>query len=213
MPLNGSLTNDHLEMVGAPEHRRARITAHRPQGVMRSAPARVCNGVMTTASRTVEDRARPVRRRTARGSRVEHLSKAERAALGKAARAEVPRSSHAGWEPPSDRRDPVGILEEQALTRVPELIPIRHGRMLASAFTFYRGAAAIMAADLAGRPRTSLQAQLCGDAHLSNFGAFAAPDRRLVFSVNDFDETLHGTFDWDVVRLVASVAEGGRVRG
>jgi uncharacterized protein (DUF2252 family) len=168
---------------------------------------------MTTASRTVEGHARAVRRRTARGGRVEHLSKDERAALGKAARAEVRRSSHAGWEPPSDRRDPVGILEAQALTRVPELVPIRYGRMLVSAFTFYRGAAAIMAADLSGRPRTSLHAQLCGDAHLSNFGAFAAPDRRLVFSVNDFDETLPGPFEWDVERLVASIAVAGRDRG
>src|SRR3954451_12167960 len=149
-----------------------------------------------------------------RGSaRVEHLSKSERAARGKAARAEVPRSSHAGWEPPTGRRDPVGVLEEQGLTRVPELVPIRYGRMLISAFTFYRGAAAIMAADLSGVPRTSLQAQLCGDAHLSNFGAFAAPDRRLVFSVNDFDETLPGPFEWDVKRLVASFAVEGRDRG
>ena len=96
---------------------------------------------------------------------------------------------------------------------MPELVPIRHGRMLVSAFTFYRGAAAIMAADLAGRPRTSLHTQLCGDAHLSNFGAFAAPDRRLIFSVNDFDETLPGPFEWDVKRLVASFAVAGRDRG
>ncbi|MDA0164079.1 DUF2252 domain-containing protein [Solirubrobacter ginsenosidimutans] len=168
---------------------------------------------MTIASRTVEGQGHVVRRRAARSARVEHLSKTERAARGKAARAEVPRSSLAGWEPPSDRRDPVGVLEEQALTRVPELIPIRHGRMIVSAFTFYRGAAAIMAADLSGRPRTSLHAQLCGDAHLSNFGAFAAPDRRLIFSVNDFDETLPGPFEWDVERLVASIAVAGRDRG
>ena len=165
---------------------------------------------MTIASPTVSA---PPRRRATRGARVEHLSKTERAARGKAARAEVPRSSHAGWEPPSGRRDPVAIIEEQALTRVPELVPIRHGRMLVSAFTFYRGAAAIMAADLAGLPRTSLQAQLCGDAHLSNFGVFAAPDRRLIFSVNDFDETLPGPFEWDVKRLVASFAVAGRDRG
>ena len=105
------------------------------------------------------------------------------------------------------------MLEEQALTRVPELVPIRYGRMLVSPFTFYRGAAAIMAADLAATPRTSLHAQLCGDAHLSNFGAFAAPDRRLIFSVNDFDETLPGPFEWDVKRLVASFAVAGRDRG
>ncbi len=151
-------------------------------------------------------------RRSARGA-VEHLTIAERAARGKAARAEVPRSVHAGWEAPSDRRDPIEILEQQALTRVPELVPIRHGRMLVSAFTFYRGAAALMAADLAGMARTRLTAQLCGDAHLSNFGAFAAPDRRLVFSVNDFDETLPGPFEWDLKRLVASFAVAGRDRG
>src|SRR4051794_14175909 len=152
-------------------------------------------------------------RRPARGGAVEHLTAAERAARGKAARAEVPRSSHAEWQAPSVRRDPVAIIEEQALTRVPELVPIRHGRMLVSAFTFYRGAAAIMASDLAGTARTSLNAQLCGDAHLSNFGAFAAPDRRLTFSVNDFDETLPGPFEWDVKRLVASFAVAGRDRG
>src|SRR3954452_25384786 len=152
-------------------------------------------------------------RRPARGGAVEHLTAAERAARGKAARAEVPRSSHAGWQAPSVRRDPVAIIEEQALTRVPELVPIRHGRMLVSAFTFYRGAAALMAADLAGTARTGLNAQLCGDAHLSNFGAFAAPDRRLTFSVNDFDETLPGPFEWDVKRLVASFAVAGRDRG
>jgi uncharacterized protein (DUF2252 family) len=151
--------------------------------------------------------------RRARRGAVEHLTTAERAARGKAARAEVPRSLHAWWQPPSERRDPVAILEEQALTRVPELVPIRHGRMLVSAFTFYRGAAALMAADLAGTAGTSLNAQLCGDAHLSNFGAFAAPDRRLIFSVNDFDETLPGPFEWDVKRFVTSVAVAGRDRG
>ena len=124
--------------------------------------------------------------------RVEHPSKAERAARGKAARADAPRSSHAGFQAPQGRRDPVAIIEEQALTRLPDLVPIRHGRMLVSPFTFYRGAAALMAADLAGTPHTGLHTQLCGDAHLSNFGAFAAPDRRLIFGLNDFDETLPG---------------------
>jgi uncharacterized protein (DUF2252 family) len=141
------------------------------------------------------------------------LSPRERAARGKAIRAEVPRSSHGEWEPRSDRRDPVELLEEQAASRVPELVPIRYGRMLVSPFTFFRGAAYPMAADLAGAPRTGLEVQLCGDAHLSNFGAFAAPDRRLVFSVNDFDETLPGPFEWDVKRLVASFAVAGRDRG
>ena len=146
-------------------------------------------------------------------ARATQPTKAEWVARGKAARAEVPRSSHAGWEPPTVRRDPVAILEDQSRTRVPELVPIRYGRMLVSPFTFYRGAAAIMAADFAPLPRTSLEAQLCGDAHLSNFGAFAAPDRRLIFGVNDFDETLPGPFEWDVKRLVASFAVAGRDRG
>ena len=145
--------------------------------------------------------------------RVEHPSLAERAARGAAMRAEVPRRSHAQWEPAPDRRDPAEMLEQQASTRVPELVPIRHGRMLVSPFTFYRGAAYLMAADLADAPRTGLRVQLCGDAHLSNFGGFAAPDRRLVFGVNDFDETLPGPFEWDVKRLVASFAVAGRDRG
>ena len=149
---------------------------------------------------------------SARG-RAPHLSLAERAARGAAARAQVPRRSHGVWEAAPDRRDPVELLEEQAQSRVPELIPIRYGRMLVSPFTFYRGAAYLMAADLAGSPRTGLQVQLCGDAHLSNFGGFAAPDRRLVFGVNDFDETLPGPFEWDLKRLVASFAVAGRDRG
>jgi uncharacterized protein (DUF2252 family) len=144
---------------------------------------------------------------------VAHPTPRERAASGKAARAEVPRTVHGEWQPPSDRRDPVALLEEQAATRVPELVPIRYGRMLVSPFTFFRGAAYPMAADLADQPRTGLEVQLCGDAHLSNFGVFAAPDRRLVFSVNDFDETLAGPFEWDVKRLVASFAVAGRDRG
>ena len=145
--------------------------------------------------------------------RAPHLSLAERAARGEATRAEVPRRSHGAWEPAPGRRDPVELLEEQGQSRVPELIPIRYGRMLVSPFTFYRGAAYLMAADLAGTPRTGLHVQLCGDAHLSNFGGFAAPDRRLVFGVNDFDETLPGPFEWDLKRLVASFAVAGRDRG
>ena len=144
---------------------------------------------------------------------VSHLTPGERAARGKAARAEVPRSAHGQWEPASNRRDVVELLEEQAATRVPELVPVRYGRMLVSPFTFFRGAAYPMAADLAGEPRTGLHVQLCGDAHLSNFGAFASPGRRLVFGVNDFDETLPGPFEWDVKRLVASFAVAGRDRG
>src|SRR5829696_7371504 len=137
----------------------------------------------------------------------------ERRAAGKAARAEVPRSLHGEWEPSPERRDPVELLEEQGASRVPELVPIRYGRMLVSPFTFFRGAAYPMAADLAGAPRSGLDVQLCGDAHLSNFGAFAAPDRRLIFGLNDFDETLPGPFEWDVKRLVASFAVAGRDRG
>src|SRR4051794_39164791 len=143
---------------------------------------------------------------------VRHFSSPEREAAGKAARASVPRSVHADWAPAPDRRDPVELIEDQAASRVAELVPLRHGRMLVSPFTFYRGAAEHMAADLAAAPRTGLDVQLCGDAHLSNFGAFAAADRRLVFSVNDFDETLPDPLEWDVKRLVASfaVAGGGR---
>jgi uncharacterized protein (DUF2252 family) len=150
---------------------------------------------------------------TAVGGRVEHFTVAERAARGKATRAEVPRASHGNWEPALHRPDPVELLEEQAQSRVPELVPIRYGRMLVSPFTFYRGAAYLMASDLAVGARTGLHTQLCGDAHLSNFGGFAAPDRRLVFSLNDFDETLPGPFEWDVKRLVASFAVAGRDRG
>jgi uncharacterized protein (DUF2252 family) len=138
---------------------------------------------------------------------------ADRAQQGRATRRVVPRSAHGDWQLPADRPDPVGLLEAQASTRVPELNPIRYGRMLISPFTFFRGTAAVMAADLAGAPRTGLAVQLCGDAHLSNFGTYAGPDRRLVFSVNDFDETLPGPFEWDVKRLIASFAVAGRDRG
>ena len=133
--------------------------------------------------------------------------------MGKAARAIAPRTAHGEWAPAADRPDPVELLEEQAASRVQELVPIRYGRMLVSPFTFFRGAAYPMAADLAGAPRSGLEVQLCGDAHLSNFGGFAAPDRRLVFSINDFDETLPGPFEWDVKRLAASFAVAGRDRG
>ncbi|MBJ7328321.1 MAG: DUF2252 domain-containing protein [Solirubrobacteraceae bacterium] len=144
--------------------------------------------------------------------KVPHLTAAERAARGKAARAAASRSRQGAWEPAADRPDVVDLLEEQAASRVPELVPLRYGRMLVSPFTFFRGAAYPMAADLAGEPRTGLTVQLCGDAHLSNFGAFAAPDRRMVFGLNDFDETLPGPFEWDVKRLAASFAVAGRDR-
>ncbi|HET9119914.1 MAG TPA: DUF2252 domain-containing protein [Solirubrobacterales bacterium] len=140
------------------------------------------------------------------------LTPSDHEAIGKEARRRAPRSIQARWEPGPDRPDPVKILTEQDKSRLPDLVPIRHGRMLASAFTFYRGAAGIMAADLGVTPRSGLDVQLCGDAHLSNFGVFAAPDRRLIFDINDFDETHPGPFEWDVKRLVASFAVGGRDR-
>ncbi len=143
---------------------------------------------------------------------VDTTSPEERAAAGKTARNKVPRSSHGEWKPAARRRDPVKVLEDQDKNRVPELVPIRFGRMLASPFTFYRGAAAIMAMDLAKTPESGLRVQACGDAHLSNFGVFAAPDRRLVVDVNDFDETLPGPWEWDVKRLAASFAIAGRSR-
>ena len=147
---------------------------------------------------------------TAATARVVHLSVAERVALGKATRSQAPRSSHAAFEPAADRADPIELLERQASTRVPELVPIRYGRMLVSPFTFYRGAALIMAADLASTPRSGLNVQCCGDAHLSNFGVFASPERRLVFDINDFDETLPGPWEWDVKRLAASMLIAAR---
>ena len=143
---------------------------------------------------------------------VDHPEPAERAGKGRDARAAVPLESHKGWDPPTGRRSPVEILQEQAKTRVPDLIPIRHARMTASPFAFYRGAAAVMAADLATTPNSGLQAQICGDAHLANFGGFAAPDRTIVFDVNDFDETHPGPWEWDVKRLAASFEIAARSR-
>jgi uncharacterized protein (DUF2252 family) len=138
------------------------------------------------------------------------MTSAERAARGKALRAEVPRESHAAFDPPADRTDPISLLEEQAKTRVPELVPVRYGRMMVSPFTYYRGAALPMAADLATTPATGLAVQACGDAHLSNFGVFGSPERRLMFDVNDFDETLPGPWEWDVKRLAASMEVAAR---
>ncbi len=151
--------------------------------------------------------------RTAKSPVVTHLSVADRIKAGKQARATVPRSSHEVFEPPPTRPDPVELLEEQATSRVPELVPIRYGRMLVSPFSFYRGAALVMASDLAATPRSGLTVQVCGDAHLSNFGVFASAERNLVFDVNDFDETLPGPWEWDVKRLAASLAVAGRDRG
>jgi len=144
---------------------------------------------------------------------IRQLSLAGRVAAGKAARDAVPRASHAGFEPTSTRADPIALLEHQATRRVPELVPIRYGRMLLSPFAFYRGAAMIMAHDLAGTPRSGLTVQCCGDAHLANFGVFASQERRLVFDVNDFDETLPGPWEWDVKRLATSMLIAARENG
>ncbi|MGD0374467.1 MAG: DUF2252 domain-containing protein [Streptosporangiaceae bacterium] len=146
-------------------------------------------------------------------SGVGRLTPAERAARGKAARAEVPRDSHAEFDPPPDRPDPIALLEEQAKARLPDLVPVRRGRMMVSPFTFYRGAALPMASDLASTPVSGLAVQACGDAHLSNFGVFGSAERRLMFDVNDFDETLPGPWEWDVKRLAASLEVAARGNG
>lgn len=149
----------------------------------------------------------------ARAHQVTHLTIEDRIAQGKAAREHVSRRTHGEWAPAADRPDPIALIEEQATTRVPDLVPLRHGRMAASSFAFYRGAALVMAADLAASPHSGLMVQLCGDAHLANFGVFKSPERNLVFSVNDFDETLPGPFEWDVKRLAASMEIAARSRG
>jgi uncharacterized protein (DUF2252 family) len=185
--------------------------------VMRKEAQIRCHGAVKSNQRTKSSTDvaadRDGQRATGPANEVEHPTRSQRAARGKAERKLVPLSAHGDWRAASDRQDPVSLLEEQAASRVPELVPIRYGRMLVSPFTFYRGAAYLMASDLADSPRTGLSVQLCGDAHLSNFGVFAAPDRQLIFSVNDFDETLPGPFEWDVKRLVASLAVAGRDRG
>ena len=166
----------------------------------------------TRGGRSASPAARSFRRDSKQAGADGQLSRADRVALGQDARRVTPRESHAEFQP-SGSRDPVGLLLEQSKSRVPELVPIRHGRMLVSPFTFYRGAALPMAADLATTPTSGLPVQLCGDAHLSNFGAYASPERELVFDVNDFDETLPGPFEWDVKRLAASLAVAGRENG
>ena len=145
--------------------------------------------------------------------KIQHPSVEERRARGKEARAQTPLSAHEGWKVAPDRPDPVALLEEQNTTREQDLVPVRHGRMMVSPFTFYRGAARIMAADLKDTPRAGLDAQICGDAHLSNFGAFASPERQLLFDVNDFDETLPGPFEYDVKRMAASFTIAARNNG
>src|ERR1700735_4447319 len=152
-------------------------------------------------------------RRFALDSAAGRLTPAGRAERRQAARAAVPRASHAGYDPPAGRPDPVGLLERQAATRLPDLVPVRYGRMLASPFSYFRGAALSMAADLAATPVSGLAVQACGDAHLSHFGVYAPPERALVFDVNDFDETLPGPWEWDVKRLAASLEVAGRGNG
>lgn len=165
---------------------------------------------VATATRTRTRRTTPT---AASPAPVPHLTVAQRVARGKAARQEVPRALHAVFEPSPHRIDAVELLERQAATRVPELVPIRYGRMLVSPFTFYRGAAKIMAQDLAATPRSGLTVQCCGDAHLSNFGVFASAERRLMFDINDFDETLPGPWEWDVKRLTVSMLIAARDNG
>jgi uncharacterized protein (DUF2252 family) len=155
----------------------------------------------------------PMATTAVRDPRIAHPSVDERSARGRAARARVRRSDHATWQPSGERIGPVDLLLEQAAGREQELAPIRHGRMLASPFAFFRGTAALMAADLAQTPQSGITVQLCGDAHLSNFGGFAAPDRELVFDINDFDETARGPWEWDVKRLATSIAIAGRELG
>jgi uncharacterized protein (DUF2252 family) len=152
-------------------------------------------------------------RRSALDTTAARLTPAQRAARGKAARSAAPRGSHAAYGPPADRPDPVSLLERQAVTRLPDLVPVRYARMLASPFSYFRGAALSMAADLAATPVSGLTVQACGDAHLSNFGVYASPERALVFDVNDFDETLPGPWEWDVKRLAASLEVAGRGNG
>ena len=132
---------------------------------------------------------------------------------GKALREQVPRSGHGAWVPSPDRPDPIDLLQAQDKGRLEHLLPIKYGRMVESPFAFLRGSAAVMAADLASTPVTGLQVQLCGDAHLSNFGVFATPERKLVFDINDFDETYSGPWEWDLKRLAASAVVAGRENG
>ena len=145
--------------------------------------------------------------------KITHLSADDRKAVGEDARRRTPPANHRGWRPAADRPDPVALLEEQNTTREPDLVPVRHGRMMVSPFTFYRGAAKIMAADLEDTPTAGLVVQLCGDAHLSNFGVFASPERKLLFDLNDFDETLPGPFEYDVKRMAASFTIAARNNG
>ena len=184
------------------------------QGYRFSAAARTLERVpVTSLAGTRYVVAHLERVRTMDSDTINHANATERHSLGERARDESPLGGHAGWVPAADRPDPVGLLEEQDASREADLVPVRHGRMLVSPFTFYRGAAKIMAADLQATPRAGLTTQLCGDAHLSNFGVFASPERNLVFDLNDFDETLPGPFEYDVKRMSASFTIAARNNG
>src|SRR5689334_2540230 len=166
-----------------------------------------------TTTRETSSTTRTRRSRVARFATTGYLTPAERAAVGLAARAEVPPERQAELDLPANRPDPVSLLEKQGESRVQELVPIRYGRMLLSPFTFYRGAAAVMADDLSRTPSSGLMVQVCGDAHLSNFGVFGSPERQMMFDINDFDETYPGPWEWDVKRLAASLVVAGRENG
>ena len=211
-------------------HRDAR-TATARTATSRATTARTTTARATTARRTAartEPSARcppgcpreragpwscPAAQATGLEASRQRMTPAERRVRGKAARAEVPRESHAEWKPPADRPDPVALLESQGAARVPDLVPVRYGRMMETPFTYYRGAALPMASDLATTPATGIIVQACGDAHLSNFGLFGSPERKLVFDVNDFDETLPAPWEWDVKRLAASLEVAARENG
>ena len=198
------------EAPHAPPHAPATAPHRLARSTRQAAKPREAASAQAAPRQAAKPRAQAAPRQRPRAA--EHLSRADRAARGKDARTAAPLESQAEF-PPGQGRDPVGLLLGQAASRVPELVPVRHGRMLVSPFTYYRGAALPMAADLAGTPAAGLRVQLCGDAHLSNFGAFASPERNLVFDVNDFDETLPGPFEWDVKRLAASLIVAGRDNG
>ncbi len=170
-----------------------------------------------SSARAVRSIAEPKATRQASGQKVmafpSRLSRAERFAKGEELRTKVPRSSHAAWNPAKDRVDPLSLIKESDKGRLKELVPIRHGRMMKSPFTFYRGAALNMASDLANTPASGIRAQVCGDAHLLNFGVYASPERRLIFDINDLDETLPAPWEWDLKRLAASFVLACRSNG
>ena len=168
---------------------------------------------MEVAAATVAPRVPARRRQAVLGDIAAEQTLSERYAAGKALRGTCPRSAHAVWKPPAGRPDPVEMVLEAEKGRMPELLPLRHGRMVRSAFTFYRGAALTMAADLASSPATGVRVQCCGDAHLCNFGGFATPERRIIFSINDLDETFPAPWEWDVKRLAASFVVACRDNG